>query len=62
MFAVPKSKPNPKKTAQSTAGKTIDVTVQLTPADYESASIAAISSHDTLPGWISSLVNTALMP
>jgi hypothetical protein len=62
MFAVPKAKPNPKKVAIAPAGKTIDVIVKLSPADFKNASIAAISSQETLPSWISSLVNTALMP
>jgi hypothetical protein len=40
----------------------LGVNVKLTPADHKKASLVAKAGRETLPEWISSLVNTALMP
>jgi len=59
---VSKSNPKPKKPNKPTSIEPIDVHVKITAADHKAASLAATLSHETLPEWIASLVNTALMP
>jgi hypothetical protein len=57
-----RSSPKTKTPTSSSSTDHTDVNVHLTAADHEAASLAATLSHETLPEWIASLVNTALMP
>jgi hypothetical protein len=54
--------PKPKKIAKASSSMRLGVNVKLTPADHKKASLVAKAGRETLPEWISSLVNTALMP
>jgi predicted HicB family RNase H-like nuclease len=60
MPSTPKTKSTP--VAKPTSGNAISVVVKLNPADHKSASLAALSCHETVNEWIAGLVNTALMP
>jgi len=52
----------PKKIVKAKKPRTRNVLVNLSAEDHKSASIAAKLSNETVAVWISSLVNTALMP
>jgi hypothetical protein len=52
----------PKKIDRVKSRKATEVLVRLSAKDYKDALLAAKLSHETLPEWISSLVNVALQP
>ena len=57
-----KSLITPKKIVKTKKSKNYGVLVTLSAEDHKNASIVAKSSNETVAAWISSLVNTALMP
>ena len=52
----------PRKIERAMNRKATEVLVRLSTEDYKNALLAAKLSHETLPEWISSLVNVALQP